>query len=432
MHELPRKLGLLDAASIVVGIIIGAGIFLVPSLVAKGVGSSRGILAVWIGGGVLSFLGALAFAELGAMMPATGGQYVFLREAYGPMIAFLCGWTSFLTAQSAAIAWLGFSFAIYLGYFIPLTPWVGKFIGIALIGIIAAMNYRGVRLGASVQKIFTAAKVIGLAVLIGSAFFTPAVVDAAPVEPFRWGALGVGLIAALLSYDGWASVSCVAGEIRDPQRNVMRALALGVLICIAIYTTANYAYMRIFTIAEMGANNRIGAALGERTLGPAGGTLVSITILISIIGALNGWLMTQPRVYFAQARDGLFFRKFGEIHPKFETPGFSIMMQFAWAVVLILTGSFEILISYAMFAIWIFYALTVGAVIILRRTRPDLHRPYRMWGYPVTPALFILTALWFVINTAVEQPQPSFTSLAIILAGIPAYLFWSRQAVDAR
>ena len=387
------------------------------------------MIAVWLAGGVLSFFGALAFAELGAAMPATGGQYVFLREAYSPLVAFLCGWSSFLTAQSAAIAWLGVSFALYLGYFFPVGPWTGRVIGIALIGIIAAINYRGVTLGAAVQKIFTGVKLLGLAALIVGAILTPS----APSSPvtataaFTWSAFGVGMIASLLSYDGWSTVSCVAGEIRNPQKNVLRALAIGVIVCIAVYLSVNLAYLRVFTVPEIASSDRIGAALGERTMGSFGGTLVSITILISIVGAINGWLLAQPRVYFAQARDGLFFRKFGEIHPRYRTPGFSILMQFAWASVLIVTGSFEILITYAMFALWLFYGLTVAGVILLRIRQPDLPRPYKMWGYPVTPVIFVAVSAWFVINTLIERPGPSLTALAIILAGIPAYLLWRRK-----
>lgn len=425
--ELPRRLGLTDASSIVAGVMIGAGIFLVPSLVAKNLPSPAWMLAAWAFAGLLSFTGALALAELGAMMPATGGMYVFLREAYGPLIAFLCGWTSFFASHSAAIAWLGVSFSLYLGYFIPLSPVAAKIVGIVLIGVIAAINYRGVTLGAGVQKIFTAGKILGLGVLIVSAFLPVAhAASPQPAVAVTWSAFGVALIACLLSFDGWTSVSSVAGEIRDPSKNVLRALALGVLVVIIVYLSVNYAYLRVMTPVEMAASPRIGAELGQRTLGPFGGTLVSLTILISIIGGLNGWIMTQPRVYFAQARDGLFFRKFAEIHPRYRTPGFSIVMQSVWSSVLILTGSFEILISYAMFAIWLFYVLTGASVIVLRIKRQELPRPYRMFGYPVTPALFTVVAAWFVINTMIEQPQPSLIALGIILAGVPVFWFWRR------
>ena len=427
--ELPRRLGFLDAASIVAGTIIGAGIFLVPSLVAASLNSPSAILSVWVFGGVLSFFGALALAELGSMMPATGGQYVFLREAYGPMVAFLCGWTFFLVSISAAIAWLAVSFARYLGYFVPLSPVAAKVVGVALIGLIAAVNYRGARAGAGVQKTFAAAKILGIVILVGSAFAGgPAAQQPQGTQSLTFSAIGVSLIACLMCYDGWAAMSAMVGEIRNPTRNVLRALASGLFVCIVIYTLTNSAYLRVLTVPEIAATERVGALLAERTLGRAGGALMSVLIMISIIGSANGWLMTQPRIYFAQSRDGLFFRRFAEVHPRFETPSFAIMMQFVWASVLIVTGSFELLISYAMFAIWFFYALTVAAVITLRLKRPDLPRPYRMWGYPVTPALFVAVALWFLINTAIEQPLPSLTALGIILAGIPAFSVWKYLA----
>jgi APA family basic amino acid/polyamine antiporter len=426
--DLARQLGFLDAVSIVVGVVIGAGIFLVPSLTARTLPSATAILAVWISAGALSFLGGLATAELGAMIPATGGQYVFIREAYGPMPAFLCGWSSFLISQSAAIAWLGVSFALYLSHFVPLSPVLQKAAGLALIATLAAVNYRGVLLGASVQKLFTLAKVIGLAVLILSAFLVKPAPASTIVLTFHWSAFGVAMIACLMTYDGWAAVGSVAGEIRDPQRNILRSLAAGVGICIAVYVTANFAFLHTLGVGALAASERPGAEVATRTMGPLGGNLVSLVILISIIGAANGWLLTQPRVYFAQARDGLFFRRFGEVHPRYRTPGFSVLMQFAWSAVLLLTGSFEVLINYAMFAIWVFYAIGTFGVIVLRRTQPGRARPYRMWGYPVTPLLFVATAAWFLVNMLIEKPGPSLVALGIMLAGVPVYFIWTRRS----
>jgi basic amino acid/polyamine antiporter, APA family len=426
--ELARQLGFLDAVSIVVGVVIGAGIFLVPSLVARTLPSGTAILAVWICAGALSFLGGLATAELGAMIPATGGQYVFIREAYGPMPAFLCGWSSFLISQSSAIAWLGVSFALYLSHFAPLSPVVQKLVGLTLIAALAAVNYRGVLLGASVQKLFTLAKVVGLAVLILSAFLVKAAPASHAAFTFQWSDFGVAMIACLMTYDGWAAVGSVAGEIRDPQRNILRALAVGVGICIAVYVTANAAFLHTLGVSALAASERPGAEVATRTMGTLGGNLVSLVILISIIGATNGWLLTQPRVYFAQARDGLFFRRFGEVHPRYRTPGFSVLMQFAWSAVLLLTGSFEVLINFAMFAIWLFYALTTFGVVVLRRTQPGRPRPYRMWGYPVTPLLFVATAVWFLINMLIEKPVPCLVATGIMLAGVPVYFIWTRRS----
>ena len=420
--QLVRQLGFLDAVSIVVGVVIGAGIFLVPGLVARTIPATGSILAVWVAGGVVSFIGALAVAELGAMMPDTGGQYVFLREAYGPMVGFLYGWSSFLVSHSAAIAWLGVSFALYLSYFVPLSPLLQKAVGLAAILVLAIVNYRGVMFGATVQKLFAAAKVTGIVILVaaGLSHSGPAPA-AAPVYHFRWSDFGVALIACFMTYDGWVCVSSVAGEVRNPRKTILRALAVGVGLCMAIYILANVAYLHVLGVSGLAASERPGAVLADRTLGPAGATIVSALILISIAGGLNGWLLTQPRVYFAQARDGLFFRRFGEVHPRFRTPGFAVLMQLGWSAVLLLTGSFELLISYAMFSIWTFYALTAAAVIVLRRKQPDRARPYRMFGYPFTPALFVAAAVWFLVNMLIEQTRPSLIAAAIIAAGIPVY-----------
>ena len=324
--ELPRRLGLLDSAAIVVGTIIGSGIFVVPNLVARSLPSEPWIIAVWVFTGVLSFFGALAYAELGAMIPATGGQYVFLREAYGPLFGFLCGWTYFFIVISAAIAWLSITFATYVGYFVTLTPLVSKAIAVGLIAAVTLVNYRGVAVGAAVQKTFTLMKVLGLAVLVGAAFLAErhAAILATGVPPasgaVTLSGFGVAMIACLLSYDGWVALSFVAGEVKNPKRNLPLALSLGLALAIGIYVLANVAYLRVLTVAEIAATPRVGALVAERTMGPAGGAFVSFTILLSIIGAINGWAMTAPRIYFAQARDGLFFRRFGAVHPRFQTP----------------------------------------------------------------------------------------------------------------
>jgi APA family basic amino acid/polyamine antiporter len=345
------------------------------------------------------------------------------------MAAFLCGWTSFLVSYSAAIAWLGVSFAIYLSNFVSLSAVAQKLIGLALIATLAAINYRGVVLGATVQKLFTVAKIAGLAVLISGAFLTkPAEISTAIHFQFRWSDFGVAMIACLMTYDGWAAVASVAGEIRDPQRNIPRALAAGLGLCAVIYLAANAAFVHTLGLPALIASERPGADVATRAMGSLGGKLVTIVILLSIIGAVNGWLLTQPRVYFAQARDGLFFRKFGAVHPRFRTPAFSILMQFVWSSVLLLTGSFELLISYAMFAIWVFYGLSTAAVIVLRRTQPQRPRPYRMWGYPITAILFVATATWFLLNMLIEKPGPSLVAAAIIIAGAPAYFIWTRRS----
>jgi APA family basic amino acid/polyamine antiporter len=432
--ELPRRLGLLDSAAIVVGTIIGSGIFVVPNLVARSLPSEPWIIIAWVFTGVLSFFGALAYAELGAMLPATGGQYVFLREAYGPLAGFLCGWTYFFVVISAAIAWLSITFATYVGYFVPLGPALSKAIAVALIAAVTLINYRGVTVGAAVQKTFTMMKVVGLAVLVGAAFLSsshhsPAAFSTAPSSPsgVTLTGFGVAMIACLLSYDGWVALSFVAGEVKDPKRNLPLALAVGLALAIAIYVAANVAYLRVLTPAEIAAAPRVGALVAEHTMGTAGGAFVSATILLSIVGAINGWAMAAPRIYFAQARDGLFFRRFAAVHPRFQTPHLSILMFGAWSALLALTGTYETLASYAMFAAWVFYGLTALAVLVLRRKQPLRPRPYRMTGYPATLMVFAAVALGFVVNTFVATPGPAITGTVLIAAGVPVYFIWKRK-----
>lgn len=428
--ELPRKLGLIDALSIVVGIIIGAGIFLVPNLVARELQSPGWILGVWVFAGLISFFGALACAELGTAFPSTGGQYVFLREAYGPMIGFLCGWSMFVVARTAQVAWMAMTLTLYLSYFVPMSNAGAKFLGLAALALFTAINYWGVNAGALVQKTFTLAKVAGLLLIIGSAFLwrggtQPA--HAAVAGGFSISHFGVALIACVLACDGWVQLSFVAGEIQNPKRNILLALAIGTAACVAVYVLANMAYMRVLSIPEIAASEHVGASVAERIFGHAGGGLVSLIILMSIIGTLNGCFLTSPRVYFAQARDGLFFRKFGEIHPQHQTPGFAIVAQGAWAAVLLISGSYESLVDYAMFAIWLSYGFMVAGVIVLRIRRPELARPYRMWGYPVTAVLFLLITGWFLGNMIVTRPLPSLAGLGLILTGVPIYFTWARK-----
>jgi APA family basic amino acid/polyamine antiporter len=426
--DLPRTLGLVDALSIVIGCVIGGGIFLVPNLVAQNVPSTISILGTWLFAGVVSFFGALACAELGAAMPATGGQYVFVREAYGPMAGFLCGWTNFLIARGAQSAWLAVVLSIYISYFHPFGPVASKAISVAAIVFFTLVNYRGVSLGALVQKSFALAKLVGILVIVGRAFlFGHAHGSApAPVAPITLSSFGVALIACLLAYDGWVQMSFVAGEIKNPQRNILFALGFGIATVMAVYVLANMAYLRVLSIHEIATSTHVGADTASRALGSMGGTLVSLIILLSIIGSLNGAILTCPRVYFAQAQDGLFFRRFAEVHPRYQTPGFAILAQGVWAIVLIVSGSYETLIDYAMFAIWLSYAFMIAGVLVLRRTQPDLPRPYKMWGYPVTPLLFLGVAIWFLGNMLVTRPVPSFAGLALIAAGVPVFFVWRR------
>jgi basic amino acid/polyamine antiporter, APA family len=427
-HELPRLLGVWDAAAVVVGIVIGSGIFVLPNVIARALPSSPAILAAWVIAGILSFFGALAYAELGAMMPLTGGQYVYLREAYGPMWAFVCGWTFMLAVLAGGSAWLAVTFSIYAGYFIPLTPVTAKLLSIALIAFFSAVNYLGVRESARVQVVLTALKVAGLAILIGAAFLAPHSAHAAvPDQPVTLANFGVAMTACLMAYNGWSYVSFVAGEVSNPQRNLLRSLVFGMTGVAALYIFANVAYLRVMTIPEIAVTERVGADVAGRTMGSIGASFVALTVLLSIAGAVNGCVLTAARLPFAQARDGLFFSPFGDVHPRFETPARAIVWSGIWTVVLILTGSYDTLYSYSIVAAWVFYTMTVAAVFLLRRKMPDAPRPYRMWGYPYSLWLFVLVSVWFVGNAFATQPQPSMMALLIIAAGVITYWVWERR-----
>jgi APA family basic amino acid/polyamine antiporter len=426
MDQLPRKLGLLDATLIVIGIVIGSGIFLLPNVIARSLPSGFAIIAVWVVAGVLSYFGALAYAELGAMMPATGGQYVYLREAFGPLWGFLGGWVITLATVPGGTAFLAVGFAIYLDHFIPLSPWIRQVVSLALVAVLSAANYIGIKEGAWIQRIFTTLKIAGLALVIGAAAFAPHVAGGTPalVRPLSYSGIGLAMTACLMAYNGWSYVSFVAGEVRDPQRNLPRALALGMVAVIALYVSANLAYMNVMTVPEIAATERVGAAAAGRAMGPAGATVLSAVVLLSIIGAINGCILTGARIPFAEARDGVFFSRFGRIHPRFKTPAFAIVAQGIWTEVLILTGSYESLFAYSILSAWIFYTLSVVAVWVLRRKAPDAPRPYRMWGYPFTLWAFVIVSVWFMVDALANQFKTSLMALAITVLGIPFYLIW--------
>ena len=431
MTVLPRKLGLVDATAIVIGDVVGTAIFLVPNSVAQNLSSAAMILAVWIVTGVLSFFGALAYAELGAMIPSTGGQYVFLRDSYGPLWGFLCGWSFILAIYSGANATLAVGFATYLSYFVHLTPLLFKLAAVALVAILTLVNYRGVELGAATQRFFTLLSVSGLVAIIGSALLSrqsTAIEWSLPASGFPWSRFGVAMIACLWAYEGWSSVSFVAGEIKEPQRNLPLSLGLGVATIVALYVLANVAYVKILPISTIASTERVAATMAERTIGPLGASLVALTVLLSTAGCTNAGAMTGPRIYFAQARDGLFFRKIGDVHPRFQTPSISILVQGIVTAVLAVSGSYEKLFSYVTFVAWVFYGLTVTGVLVLRRKYPDLPRPYKMWGYPVTPVLFAAIAFGFVINTLVTTPGPSLKGIAIVASGDPVYYLWKSRS----
>jgi APA family basic amino acid/polyamine antiporter len=428
-------LGLGSVIGILVGTVIGSGIFIVPATIAAEVRTPGLLFAVWIAGGLLSFFGALSFSELGAAFPQAGGMYVFLREAYGRMIAFLFGWTLFLVIDSGAIATLAMAFASkYLPYFVRLPPAATKAVAVALVAVLVAVNYLGARFGAVVQNVLMIIKfagIVGMSAVVfvfargDASHFTAG--PAVPAGESLIGPFGVALVASLWAYKGWEVVTFSAGEMRNPTRNLPLGLFAGSLLVMALYLVANAAYLWVFPIETIARSTRIAADTIGAVAGAAGASVIAGVILCSIAGAANGNILTAPRVFFAMARDGLFFERLSRVHPSYRTPHVSILATGAWAAVLALSGTFEQLATYVVFGQWIFFGLTGAAVIVLRRTRPDLPRPYRVWGYPVTPVVFVLAALYIAVNTLVRLPWNAFAGLGIIALGIPAFLVWDRR-----
>jgi APA family basic amino acid/polyamine antiporter len=447
---LTRVLGVWSAASIVVGTVIGSGIFLVPKKMIASVGSPEVVFAVWIFGGLLSLAGALTYAELAAAMPEAGGEYVYLREAYGPLWGFLYGWTQLLVAKSGSIAALATGFYLFAANFrpelaqafytlrLPIGPkggplemCYGQLLAIALILVLAVVNYLGVKFGGAVQVAVTAVKVglIGAIIAIGLGGGHGTVANYASSIPVAGGAAGffAALVGALWAYDGWNNVSMVSSEIRHPQRSLPRALIAGTAVVIAIYLLTNLAYFYVLSAREVASSDRVAADMMGRIFGERGAAAVSIAAMVSIFAALNGSILSGARVPYAMARDGLFFRSVGRVHPVYRTPGISILALNAWAALLVLSGRFEELYTYVIFASWILYGMTGAAVLVLRRKRPELARPYRTLGYPWVPVLFVLGAGCVVLFTLRQSPRESLLGLGLILAGLPFYFHWRRR-----
>ena len=436
-RTLPRAVGYLGSTAIVVGTIIGSGIFLVPHEVAQNVGSVRSLFLVWVVGGVLSLAGALSLAELGAATPEAGGVYVYLRQAYGRLFAFIYGWASLLVIETGSIATLAVAFGIYAATFLPLTALQQKLVASVVIALLTLVNIAGVRKGATVQTVFMFAKLLGLAIIVGFAFFSSGVAPLTAAHPLPTpetsvNSFGVALIGVLWAYQGWHMLSYAAGEVRDPARVLPRSYLVGTTIIVVVYLVANLAYLRVLPLAALAEHQRVAAVAMEVMAGPWGAAFVSALILCSIFGALNGNVLGGGRVYFAMARDGVFFAAVGRVHPKFETPAAALVIQGLWAIVLAASGSFKQLYTYVIFTGWIFYGAAVLAVIILRRRQPSLARPYRVLGYPLMPVAFGLAALAIVANTLAHSPKESLIGLGLVLAGVPIYLLWNRLAAQAR
>jgi APA family basic amino acid/polyamine antiporter len=343
------------------------------------------------------------------------------------MCAFLCGWVFFLAVLPGGTGFLSVGFSLYLSHFIPLTPFERKAVSVALVLVLSAVNYVGVRESAWVQRILTFAKIGGLALLIGAAFLHPNTAATAPAQPLTYGGIGFAMTACLMAYNGWSYVSFVAGEVKDPARNLPLALALGMAAVMALYVGANLGYMNVMTLPQIASAERVGASVAEITMGPIGASLISAAVLLSVAGAVNGCILVGARIPFAQARDGLFFARFGTVHPRFQTPSFAIAAQAVWSVIVLLTGSYETLSSYTVLSAWLFYSISVLGVLVLRRKMPDLPRPYRMWGYPWTLWMFLAVSAWFLVDALITQTGTSLIALGVALAGIPFYFVWRKQ-----
>ncbi|HJR11138.1 MAG TPA: amino acid permease [Rhodanobacteraceae bacterium] len=427
-RELPRKLGLATGMAVVVGVIIGSGIFRVPSGIAADTGNLTGIALVWVLGGIVALFGALSVAELAAMYPAAGGPYVYLREAYGRPLAFLFGWMWLLTTP---ISWAAQSlmFAEYLGFFVPIPEQAQHAIAAVLIILVAAANYRSVKLGAVIQNLSTSAKVIAIVGLSVAIFaFAPGgaqnPLNAEPMGVAKWSGIGIGLIAALWAYDGWENLTTLSGEVKNPQRNLPLALIGGVLLVIVVYLLINAAYLRALPLPQLAASKSVATDAATAVMGRAGASLIGALVMLSVFGTLNGSILSSPRVFFAMAEDGLFFRTVGKVHPKYETPYVAIGFIVVLAVIYVLLRDFMQLAEGYVLGVWPFLALCVIGIFILRKTRPDFPRVYRTIGYPVIPALFVLATFVVVANALYAQFWSTIASILITLAGLPLYYLW--------
>ncbi len=446
VHELKRDLGLAAALAIVIGTVIGSGIFRVPQTMINNVGTVPLVFLVWVVGGALSLAGALTYAELAAAMPGAGGEYVYLTEAWGPVWGFLYSWTQMWIGKSGSIATLATAFFEYTAHFVPQfeNVWIslgpfpikyGQVFALVLILVLGLVNYFGVRFGGGVQIAMTVVKVglIVFVVIAGLLYAHPASTGVPPLGvPGIATGFFAALVAALWAYDGWNNVGMVASEIKNPQRNLPLALIMGTSLVIGIYMLANWAYFRVLTPVEVGAHKLVAAEMMQRIQGPAGAALVSIAAMISIFAALNGSILTGARVPYAAARDGLFFKAAARVHPVFRTPGVSILMVSGWAALLVLSGKYDDLFNFVIFGSWILYAMAAASVFVLRRKRPDLIRPYKTLGYPVVPILFLIGAAALELSTLRDRPVQSIAGIVLILLGLPFYFYWKRRLPLAR
>lgn len=462
-QDMKRELGLLDATMLVAGSMIGSGIFIVSSDIVRNVGSAGWLIFIWLLTGVITVIAALSYGELSGMFPRAGGQYVYLREAYSRLVAFLYGWALFMVIQAGTIAAVGVAFAKFAAYIFPALSdenvlWdaglvkinAAQPVAIATIIILTWLNSRGVKNGKIIQTVFTLVKILSLGGLIVAglvAAFNAEVWRAnwsTAWEMIRWdavdkvaipiggAALFAGIVSAmvgsLFSSDAWNNVTFIAGEIRNPQRNIGLSLFLGTLIVTVIYVSANLMYLATVPLQEIAfaPADRVGVVAAQAIFGQIGTLVIAVMIMISTFGCNNGLIMAGARVYYTMAHDGVFFRKAGELN-RFEVPAWGLWAQCVWTSVLCLTGRYGDLLNYVIFVVLIFYALTIIGIFVLRRTRPDAARPYRAFGYPVLPGLYVLAALTICVGLLIYQPTFTWPGLIIVLLGIPVFYMWNKK-----
>jgi APA family basic amino acid/polyamine antiporter len=432
--ELRRVLGLWDLVFMIVGTVIGSGIFLVPGPILRNVGNSVSLMfVVWLGGGVLSLFGALTYGELSAMKPQAGGLYVYIHDCFGPFAAFLFGWTLFFVISSGSIATLAVAFGNYLGEFVQLSAAGTKVVAVLMILVIAAVNVRGTRQSADLLNVMTIIKVaaiLGVSALLVWRGTHPIFALAQTGNSAAPGVSGFGLamISVLWAYEGWQYATFTAGETTNPQRTFPLAFLIGTASLIGIYVVANLGYLTALGASGVAASNRVAASALASVVSHGAGKIVALAILVSMFSAANSILLNAPRVYYAMAKDGLFFHSLTRIHPKFGTPALAVVVASVWSAILAASGTFEQLLTYVVFVGWLFYALAAGSVFVYRKRLPNAARPYKVPGYPWTPGLFIVAAGALAANTIVSQPMRAAIGLGIVFLGAPAYLFWRRSA----
>ncbi|MEX2264379.1 MAG: amino acid permease [Bryobacteraceae bacterium] len=451
---LVKGLGLLDATTLVMGSMIGSGIFIVSADIARQVQSPGLMICAWVAAAVLTLIAALSYGELAAAMPHAGGQYVYLRESFGPLSGFLFGWTTFLVIQTGTIAAVAVAFAKFTGIFVP---WIAadrylltaggwgvstqQLTAIAVIVSLSWVNSRGIRTGAMVQNGFTFAKTAALLALVAFGFLLGRNETAvsANFEGFWRNAdwsfdvvrlVGVAMVGALFSSDAWNNVTFTAGEVRNPRRNLPLALALGVGVVSLLYIASNFVYLSVLPLEaiQQAPEDRVATAAAAVMFGPRAVELMAAAIMISTFGCANGIILSGARVYYAMALDGLFFRRAAQLHPERRTPVFALAIQCVWAVLLTLSGTYSDLLDYVIFAVLLFYMLTIAGLFVLRRTRPDMERPYRAIGYPVLPAFYIAAAGLIEVLLLRYKPNYTWPGLIIVLMGVPVYYLWRRRA----